>query len=167
MNIDINADVENKLLKRRQVTFTAGFKGSTPSRKQVKEALCSKLGAHPDAVAIEKIGQPFGVQSLEGLAHVYASADGMKAEHEHILRRDRGEKGRPSKEATAAPAPAKPAAAKQEPAKEQAAPKPASAKAEEAKPVAAKPAPAKAEAKSEGAEQKKEHAKPEAASEKK
>lgn len=163
MDIKINSDAENKLLKRREVAFTLSFKGATPSRKQAREALCSKLGAHPDAVAIEKLGQPFGAQSLQGYANVYAGADGLKLEHEHILRRDRGEKGRPSKEAQAAPAtaakpaaakaeakteaPAKPAAARQEPAKEQASPKP--------------------EAKAEGAEQKKEHAKAEAPAEKK
>jgi len=172
MDLTITADIENKLLKRKEVRFNLKFAGATPSRKQVKEALCGKIGANPDSVVIRQLSNPFGVQEVSGTASVYTGAEGVKIEHGHLLRRDRGEKGRPPKEATAAPAPAKPAAQKQEPAKEPASPKPASAKAEEAKPAEAK-AGAEGEKKEhakpakEGAEQKKEHVKAEAPSEKK
>ena len=104
MDINVLEDKENALLERREVRFEVRFSGPTPGRKEVKEALRSKLGVDSDLVVIHKLTQPFGITRVEGDAAVYKNEKAKAVEHEHLLLRDSGEKGGPKDTGKAAPA---------------------------------------------------------------
>jgi small subunit ribosomal protein S24e len=87
-------DKENKLLQRREVKFEVRFEGATPARKDVKEALRSKLGVDANLVVIHALNQPFGIARVQGEAAVYKDEKSKAVEHAHLLRRDSGEKGK-------------------------------------------------------------------------
>lgn len=94
MDINVLEDKENKLLQRREVKFEVRFEGATPARKDVKEALRSKLGVDANLVVIHELNQPFGIARVRGEAAVYKDEKAKAVEHAHLLRRDAGEKGR-------------------------------------------------------------------------
>jgi len=93
LDINILEDRENPLLRRREVAFEISFTGATPSRKEVKEALTSRLGVDANLVVIGKLAQPFGISSLKGRANIYKDEAARSVEHGHLLRRDAGERG--------------------------------------------------------------------------
>ncbi|MBI5159085.1 30S ribosomal protein S24e [Candidatus Micrarchaeota archaeon] len=102
MDLEISQQKENTLLNRKEVNFSVVGSGPTPNRKEVKEALCSKLGADPKLVIVE-IKQGFGIAMATGFAKVYKDEASMKIEEEYKLRRERGEKGPKKKEEKKAP----------------------------------------------------------------
>ena len=102
MDIEILEDKENALLGRREVKFAVRFMGATPDRNKVRESLRLKLGVDPKLIVVENIHQPYGEQRVEGVARIYKSEEGRKLEHEHILAREAGTKGK-KKEEPAAP----------------------------------------------------------------
>ena len=107
MDIIVNEDKENVLLRRREVKFEVRFEGATPARKDVKEALRSKLGVDANLVVIRKLTQPFGIARIQGEAAVYKDEKAKGVEHDYLLRRDAGEKGKkeaPKDTGKAAPA---------------------------------------------------------------
>lgn len=93
MEIRIIEDKENPLLNRREVKFELKFQGPTPPRKDVKEAVRSKLGVDPALVVIRKLNQPFGASIVDGEASIYKDEKSKSVEHAHFARRDAGEKG--------------------------------------------------------------------------
>jgi len=97
MDISINEKTENPLLKRTEVRFTVEFEGSTPSRKEVREKLCTLLKSSPELTVIREMKQGFGSKKLLGIARVYSDAEAAKIEHKHILAREKGEKAKKEK----------------------------------------------------------------------
>lgn len=83
---------DNPLLKRNEVKFSISFSGSTPSRKEVKEMLCSKLGADNSLVVVDIIKQGYGSPEVKGYAKVYADKEAMGIESKYKLERDAGVK---------------------------------------------------------------------------
>ncbi len=98
MDIEIIEDKENVLLGRREVKFLVKFMGPTPDRNKVREALRLKLGVDPKLIVVENIHQPYGEQRVEGMARIYKNEEGRKLEHEHILAREAGTKGKKKEE---------------------------------------------------------------------
>jgi small subunit ribosomal protein S24e len=92
MDIKINEQKENPLLKRKEVRFRVGFSGPTPSRKEVKESLCSKLGTDGSLVVIDVLEQGYGSQELKGYAKIYMDKDAIGIESKYKLERDAGVK---------------------------------------------------------------------------
>jgi len=92
MEIKIAEQRENPLLKRKEVKFEVSFTGPTPSRKAIKEALCSKLGVDASLVVIDIVEQGYGQTTAKGYAKVYESKDAMGIESKHKLDRDAGVK---------------------------------------------------------------------------
>ena len=92
MEIKITEQKDNPILNRKEVRFRASFSGSTPSRKGVKESLCSKLGADSSLVVIDILEQGYGSQDLKGYAKVYSSSEAMGIESKYKLERDAGVK---------------------------------------------------------------------------
>jgi small subunit ribosomal protein S24e len=88
MDITVESEKENKLLERKEFSIRLGYRGATPSRKNVREALAKKLSADPDAIAIRKITNEFGKSEIQIAAHVYASgAACQKYEPGYVLAR--------------------------------------------------------------------------------
>lgn len=100
MDIQIQKEFENKLLKRKEVSFVASYSGKTPTKEDLKAELCKKLGANPEHVAMVNVRQLFGETKCEVRAHVYSSKEAMAVEPKYL-----GERGKP-KEKKEAPQPA-------------------------------------------------------------
>ncbi|MEM0154404.1 MAG: hypothetical protein QW814_01035 [Methanothrix sp.] len=88
MEIKISNDKENKLFKRREISFLIVGEEKTPSAAQVKKELCKKLNVNPDATLIKGLYQAFGERICSGMAVSYESADAMTHnEQKHKLER--------------------------------------------------------------------------------
>jgi small subunit ribosomal protein S24e len=101
MDIKITEQKDNPILKRNEVRFRISFSGPTPSRKEVKESLCSKLGTDGSLVVIDILKQGYGSPELKGYAKIYADKEAMGIENKYKLERDAGvkkEKKAPAKE---------------------------------------------------------------------
>ena len=98
MEIAITSEVDNKLLNRREIEFEILGTGATPSRREVKKALCAKLGADEELIVIDYIKQWFG-KRVTGRAKIYANKDALAIEPEYKLKRDK--KGEEKKEGEA------------------------------------------------------------------
>ena len=134
MDITIEKTNENPYLQRKEVHGKVIFQGSTPSNKQLADALATKLGAKADAISVKHIFTDFGAQNATFEAHVYPSKELL----EKVVRLGKKAKEKIAKGAAAAAAPAAAPAA------------PAEAPKVEAKPAeAAKPAEKKEEPKKE------------------
>jgi len=104
MKIEVVDEKANPLLKRKEVRFRVSFDAATPSRKEVKEKLCTHLKAKPELTVVDEMGQGYGSKEVFGYAKVYENADALKIELKHIIRRDKGEKAeKKAKEAKKAP----------------------------------------------------------------
>lgn len=101
MDIKITEQKDNPILGRKEVRFIASFSGPTPSRKEVKEFICSKLGADGSLVVIDILAQGYGSQELKGYAKVYSSKEAMGIESKHKLERDAGVKKKKAEKAPA------------------------------------------------------------------
>jgi ribosomal protein S24E len=117
-DLKITGDRRNELLKRRELAFTLGYTGSTPSRSEVMGKVCAVLSLDEKRVVLDSVRTRFGERTMEGTARVY-DEEGMLQKTEQPYLRERG-KPKAAKEG-AEPAAAKPAPAV--PAKE--APRPA------------------------------------------
>ncbi|MCL5101874.1 MAG: 30S ribosomal protein S24e [Candidatus Marsarchaeota archaeon] len=88
MEIKISNDKENKLFKRREISFAVVGEEKTPSAAEVKKELCKKLNISPDATLIKELYQAFGERLCEGMAVSYESAEAMqKSEQKHKIER--------------------------------------------------------------------------------
>ena len=125
-DLKITNDRRNELLKRRELSFTLGYTGSTPSRSEVMGKVCAILNLDEKKVVLDSVKTRFGERTMLGIARVYDEEETMKKTEQPYLM----ERGKPkAKEGAEAEAPA---ATPKEPAKE--APK------ETAKPAPKEPA---------------------------
>ncbi|MCL5679840.1 MAG: 30S ribosomal protein S24e [Candidatus Marsarchaeota archaeon] len=93
MEIKISSDKENKLFKRREISFLVLGEEKTPSAMDVKRELCKKLNISPDATLVKELYQAFGERLCNGTAVSYENAESMaKNEQKHkIARRSKAE----------------------------------------------------------------------------
>lgn len=75
MNVNIISSIENNLLQRKEIKAEITFKGATPNRTDLRQALCGKVGANPDLVVLREIDTTYGKQSVTVLAHSYSSKE--------------------------------------------------------------------------------------------
>jgi len=88
MNIDIKSKTDNKLLDRKEIEAEVSFVGATPSKADLKQEICGKVGANPDLTILREIRAGYGTQRLRIVAHSYANKESLMAvEPEHIKRR--------------------------------------------------------------------------------
>lgn len=74
------------LLSRKRVEYMMSFKGATPARIDVVEALAKAEKSKSDTVAIRHIYTKFGVEKAKIIAHVYKSNEEMKQfENEKLI----------------------------------------------------------------------------------
>jgi small subunit ribosomal protein S24e len=128
--VKITSDRRNELLKRRELSFTLGYTGSTPSRSEVMGKVCAVLSLDEKKVVLDSVRTRFGERMMDGIARVYDDEDGLaKTERPYLMARSRPKAEKKGPEPGAAKATPKEAAkaAPKEPAKEapREAPKPA------------------------------------------
>ena len=89
MEIIVEKDRNNPLLRRREIYFRIRYDGITPSRRDVREKIAGLFNASLDRIVINWIKPEFGKCEAIGYAKIYESADDMKSiESEHIIRRN-------------------------------------------------------------------------------
>ncbi len=92
MEVEIEKEKENKLLKRREVLFRVSHDGGSPSREDVRTALMKTLRCNPKMLVIDWMRAEFGKRETVGYAKVYENEDRLKEiEEEHIIKRNFGE----------------------------------------------------------------------------
>jgi small subunit ribosomal protein S24e len=130
-DLKITSDRRNELLMRRELSFTLGYTGSTPSRSEVMGKVCAILNLDEKKVVLDSVKTRFGERKMLGIARVYDDEEMMMKTERPYLR----ERGKP-KAAKEGSEPEAPKAAPKEAAKP--APKEA---AREAPKEVSKPAP--------------------------
>jgi len=95
MEIKLEKDVANKLLNRREMVLDVTYKGSTPSREEIRDEASRKLNLKHEGLVVVSISQIFGAGRSQVLIHEYASAEAAKATaQKHVLdRSNKKEKG--------------------------------------------------------------------------
>ena len=77
-DLKITADTRNELLKRRELAFSLGYTGSTPSRSEVMGKVCAVLNLDEKKVVLDSVRTRFGERRMEGLARVYDDEETLK-----------------------------------------------------------------------------------------
>ena len=75
MQLKIVSKTQNSSFNRTEVIASASGFTSTPSRREVLEALVGELKCESGALVIEQITQPFGSKTVEVKARVYSTAE--------------------------------------------------------------------------------------------
>lgn len=78
MDIQVTKEREMPLLSRKRYTMELGFKGATPSRKQIRDAIALKTKADAGLVVVKHIYNRFGSEKAKVIANVYTSKDDME-----------------------------------------------------------------------------------------
>lgn len=102
MQVKIDSNIDNPLLKRKEVGFTIvqGPKEKTPKRLEVKKAVAVELKVGDDVVFVKKMRTKTGTTVTVGVANIYQSVSQAKlVEPEYIQKRNSPSK--PKEEATA------------------------------------------------------------------
>jgi small subunit ribosomal protein S24e len=91
MEIVVEKEKKNPLLKRKEIYFRLRYEKATPSRRDVRKKLAGLFGANPDTVVIEYIKPEFGKGEAVCYARVYENVESLKSiEEDHILKRNFG-----------------------------------------------------------------------------
>ena len=88
MNINIDKKIENKSLKRTEVTFLVSYDSSTPKRQEVIEVLANLLKVKKELVILQSLNNKFGSKSADGKANIYTDEEALKRiEREYLSKR--------------------------------------------------------------------------------
>lgn len=88
MEIKIESNKENKLLGRKEITFSVDQENSTVRRDALTKELCKKLSLSPESTIVVTISQGFGNKQSTGVAHSYSTKEMLeKYEPKHVLAR--------------------------------------------------------------------------------
>jgi len=91
IDIEIENEHENRLLRRKEVFFRLKYDGGSPSRAEARKALVNAFRCSPDLLVIDWMRAEFGKREAVGYAKIYENEDRMKEiEREHILKRNFG-----------------------------------------------------------------------------
>jgi small subunit ribosomal protein S24e len=89
MEIYVESERYNPLLRRKEVHFTVTFEGATPSRKDVRNKIAGLMNADVERVVVSYIKTEFGKTEARCYAKIYDSVEDLKAiEEEHIIQRN-------------------------------------------------------------------------------
>jgi small subunit ribosomal protein S24e len=86
MDLQLLKERDTPLLSRKRFTFDLMFKGATPSRKQIRDAIAKKVKAEPDLTVVKHIYTRYGIETARVIAQVYSKKEDMlKLEDKGLL----------------------------------------------------------------------------------
>jgi len=88
MQVNIKDKKENRSLGRQEISCEISFEKAKPSRKDLREAICTATGIAPELMVIVSSMGGFGQRSGTVLVHAYASKEALAVEKRHLLVRD-------------------------------------------------------------------------------
>ncbi|MBI4043242.1 MAG: hypothetical protein HY393_00355 [Candidatus Diapherotrites archaeon] len=98
MKLKVAEKKTNPLLEREEIFFEVTDVKTVPSRKELTQHLCALEGGREEDLVIQRVQHHFGTTHVTGTAHKYLKEGrAQKMELNHLLRRQRGEKGLPEK----------------------------------------------------------------------
>jgi ribosomal protein S24E len=92
MDLNMQKEREMPLMSRKRYTFSVGFKGSTPSRKDIRNAIATKVKADPELTIVKHIYTRFGAENARVIANVYADKKDMQSYEDKKLIEKHSEK---------------------------------------------------------------------------
>lgn len=101
MEIRVESERYNPLLKRREVHLRVRFNGKTPSRAEIREKVAGLMNAELKRVVLDYVKTEFGKREAKVYAKIYDNEEALKAiEDRHILERNFPELKAEKKEGT-------------------------------------------------------------------
>lgn len=88
MQVNVKDKIENKSLGRQELTCEISFEKAKPSRKDLREAICTATGISPELLVIVSSKGGFGQRSGIVTVHAYADKASLGVEKRHLLVRD-------------------------------------------------------------------------------
>ncbi len=89
MEIRVESERYNPLLKRKELHLRVSFNGKTPSRAEIREKIAGLMNAEQNRLVIDYVKNEFGKREAKVYVKIYDSAEAMKAiEERHILERN-------------------------------------------------------------------------------
>ncbi|HDN74458.1 30S ribosomal protein S24e [Archaeoglobales archaeon] len=89
MEMYIESERYNPLLKRKEIYCKLSFDGKTPSRNEVREKISGLMNVEPERVIIDYIKTEFGRTEARCYIKIYDTIDDLNAiEDEHIISRN-------------------------------------------------------------------------------
>ena len=91
MEVYVDRERYNPLLKRKEIHAKIRYDGATPSRNAVREKIAGLFNAELDRVIIEHIKPEFGKTEAYCYAKIYDTAEDLNSiEERHIIQRNFG-----------------------------------------------------------------------------
>ncbi len=89
MEVYVDSERYNPLLRRKEVYFTISFEGATPSRREVRSRIAGLMNAEIERVVVDYIKTEFGKTEAKCYAKIYDSVEDLKEiEEDHIIERN-------------------------------------------------------------------------------
>ncbi len=89
MEVYVESERYNPLLKRKEIHCRLSFEGRTPSRREVRERIAGLMNAEIERIIIDYIKTEFGKTEAKCYVKIYDSVDDLKAiEEDHIIARN-------------------------------------------------------------------------------
>ncbi|MBW2972404.1 hypothetical protein KY359_05185 [Candidatus Woesearchaeota archaeon] len=86
MDLELKKEREMPLLSRKRYTFYMEFKGPTPTRMKIRDAVASKVKGKPELTVIKHVYNRYGIEKAKVIAHVYSSKEDLaKYEDKKLL----------------------------------------------------------------------------------
>lgn len=89
MEIRVESERYNPLLRRKEVHFRVSFNGKTPSRVEIREKVAGLMNVELKRVVLDYVKTEFGKREAKVYAKIYDTEEALKAiEDRHILERN-------------------------------------------------------------------------------
>ncbi len=89
MELEITKRKDNPLLQREEIVATVKFKGGTPTRGEIREAIAREIGKPVGNLFIRKIATEYGKEEAKVYAMAYSSrAFALLIEPDYIVKRN-------------------------------------------------------------------------------
>ncbi|WP_456329739.1 30S ribosomal protein S24e [Archaeoglobus sp.] len=92
MEVYVEKERYNPLLKRKEVYCRLSFEGKTPSRSEVRAKIAGLMNAEPERAVVDYIKTEFGKTEAKCYVKIYDTVEDLqKIEEEHIIERNKVE----------------------------------------------------------------------------
>jgi len=99
MEIQVENENPNPLLKRKEIEFILKFDDKTPSRSDVRKKIAGLYSSSEDKVVVDYIKSEFGKTEAKCYAKVYDSRESLESiEAKYIINRNKLEEPEPEPE---------------------------------------------------------------------
>ena len=104
MEMNILKERETPLLSRKRYTLEITKEGPTPSRKEIRDLVATKVKANKELTVIKHVYPRYGVQKARIIAHIYDTKEEMVVNETEGLLKKHAKAENKEEKAEAAPA---------------------------------------------------------------